>query len=48
MTYDRVHLDYHARALDGAAVSHSPELARGEGQTLGTRLLLVQPRSWRV
>jgi hypothetical protein len=50
MTYDRVHLDYHARALDGAAVSHSAELVTGElrGQTLGARLLLVQPRSWRV
>ncbi len=50
MTYGRVHLDNHAHALDGAAVSHSAELVRGElrGQTLGMRLLLVQPRSWRV
>jgi hypothetical protein len=29
MTYGRVHLDNHARALDGAAVSHSAELVRG-------------------
>ena len=30
MTYDRVHLDYHAHALGGAAVSHSAELVRGD------------------
>ena len=50
MTYGRVHLDNHARALDGAAVSHPAELVRGQlrGQNLGTRLLLVQLRSWRV
>ena len=50
MTYGRVHLDNHAHALGGAAVSHLAELVRGElrGQTLGPRLLLVQPRSWRV
>jgi hypothetical protein len=30
MTYGRVHLDNPAHALDGAAVSHSAELVRGE------------------
>jgi hypothetical protein len=39
-----------ADTLDGAAVSYSAELMRGElrGQTLGTRFRLVRPRSWRV